>query len=44
MTYLTILAINFTQILLISVHPARSAINCDVCEGGKAGVPNLMMF
>ena len=29
---------------LKTIHPARSAINCDVYVGGKVGVAKSMMF
>ena len=41
LTQNTILPIIFT---LITVHPARSAINCDVYVGGKVRVLEFMIF
>ena len=41
LTQNTILPIIFT---LITVHPARSAINCDVYVGGKVRVSEFMRF
>ena len=41
LTQITILPSIFT---LITVHPARSAINCDVYVGGKVRVLEFMIF
>ena len=41
LTQNTILRIIFT---LITVHPARSAINCDIYVGGKVRVLEFMIF
>ena len=41
LTQNTILPIIFT---LTTVHPARSAINCDVYVGGKVRVLEFMIF
>jgi len=41
LTQNTILPIIFT---LKTIHPARSAINCDVYVGGKVRVSEFMMF
>jgi len=41
LTQNTILPIIFT---LKTIHPARSAINCDVYVGGKVKVSEFMIF
>ena len=41
LTQIKILPSIFT---LITVHPARSAINCDVSVGGKVRVSEFMIF
>ena len=41
LTQIKILPSIFT---LITVHPARSAINCDIYGGGKVRVSEFMIF